>query len=94
MSDDKREWKPVFSFGIDDGELEELRRVDCFTLGYELALVREVYCKLPEGGCWPVHSANNDRICRAVRDADRCYKIHYMPNDSSESWMQLTILPK
>ncbi len=83
-----------FSFGVDDGELDGLRKNECFVLGYELAIVREVYCKLPEGGSWPVHAANNDRICRAVRDADRCYKMHYMANDPSESRMQLTILPK
>jgi hypothetical protein len=84
----------LFSFGIDDGELDNETRQECFTLGYELALVREAYCKSEEGWSGPVHQQNADRIKRACRDADRTFKLHYMPNDSSESWMQLTIDPK
>lgn len=90
---DEREWKPLFSFGIDDGELDGLRPVDCFTLGYELALVREVYCNLPEGGCWPVHAENVERMQRALEESHRQWEMRWMQGDSSESWMQLTILP-
>lgn len=88
------EYGILFSFGVDNGELDEFKRHECFTLGYELALVREVYAKLDEGWSGPVHAANNDRICRAVVEAGRTYTLHYMANDSSESWMQLTIDPK
>lgn len=84
----------LFSFGIDDGELAACSRPESFTLGYELALVREVYAKSEDGGSWLVHAANADRIKRACRDSDRTFKLHFMANDSSESWMQLTIDPK
>lgn len=83
----------LFSFGIDDGELDEFSRPESFTLGYELALVREVYAKIDEGGCWPVHAANKERIRRALCDAGRDFEFKWSPNDPSESWMQLVIVP-
>ena len=94
MSSDNREWKPLFSFGIDDCELYDLESHECFTLGYELALVREVYAVREDGWSGPVHSEKVQRIHRALKEAKRSYSLEWMPNDSSESWMQLKILPK
>ena len=94
MSDDNREWKPLFSFDIDDGELDGKTPQECFTLGYELALIRDVYAKLPEGGCWTVHAANTNRIHRALSEACREFELAWMHADASESWMRLTIDPE
>lgn len=83
-----------FSFSIDDGELDGLSPQECFALGYELSLVRDVYAKQKQGGAWPVHAKNSDRIRRALDDAGRKYELNWSAGDSSESWMQLVIKPK
>lgn len=87
------QWGCEFSFGVDNGELDGIRPCEIFVLGYELALVREVYAVRTEGGTWPVHSANQDRIRRALTDKLRTFRLTYMADDPSESWMNLTIEP-
>lgn len=86
-------WRPIFSFGIDKGELDGFNRKQSFVAGYELAIVKEVHCKNPKGWCGPVLAMNKDRIERACKDEGREFALTWFPEDPSESWMQLEIYP-
>lgn len=78
--------------GVDDGELAGLRRNECFMLGVEWQMVREL-ARDPLPFARPVHAANADRI-RATLDAvGREYRLTHMPDDRSESWMWLDVAP-
>lgn len=80
----------VFSFGIDNGELDDFSRQQCFVLGYELAQL-DAMLEKPAGFSKPVHAANADRISRLCEHHKREFSLPWMPNDSSETWMELTV---
>lgn len=80
------------SFGIDDGELDELNRQECFVLGYELAQIDS----LLESNApihKPVHADNRHRIEAACDDAKREHRMTWLPGDMSESWLLLEVPP-
>jgi hypothetical protein len=79
-----------FSFGIDDGELDDCTRPECFVLGYELAHINALLGFSPAISS-PVHSANADRIKRLCEKWKRPCSITWMVGDASEDWMQLEI---
>lgn len=81
----------VKSFDIDDGELEGLSPQECFVLGYELAQIDHLVAE-PGAASKPVHALNRERIQKSCKDADREYTLNWMPEDTSESWMQLEIV--
>lgn len=82
----------VKSFDIDNGELDQLRRKDCFVLGYELAQVDSVL-KTNDELQQLIHAENRERISKSCRDAKRQFKISWMPGDPSESWLMLHVAP-
>jgi hypothetical protein len=84
-------YKLITSFGIDDGELDGLKLEECFVLGYELALVNSAL-KNKHTLTMRVHPENQTRIHQACKTAKRKYQLKWMPQDSSESWMELLIL--
>ena len=79
------------SFDIDDGELEGLSPQECFVLGYELAQIDHLVGE-PGAASKPVHARNRERIEKSCRDAEREHTLTWMPEDTSESWMQLEIV--
>lgn len=83
----------VKSFQIDDGELDGLRAQECFVLGYELAQVDQLL-KAPPEIRQPVHADNQSRIKSACEDADRPYRLTWLPGDVSESWLLLEVAVK
>lgn len=78
-------------FDIDSGELDGISPHECFVLGYELSQIDELL-KLPEAINRPVHAQNKERIEKACKEAGRIYKIDWMNEDSSESWLNLSVL--
>lgn len=93
---DNADFGLVRSFGIDNGELDGFRPQECFVLGYELALFadllddeRLLYCQIDR----LAHIDNRERIERFCNKAGRACVCTYHPNDQSESWMTVTILP-
>lgn len=80
----------IRSFDIDDGQLDELRRKDCFVLGYELAKI-DTMLERPEDIEALVHAENRERVVKSCEDAKRSYSLSWMNNDSSESWLMLTV---
>ena len=93
MSDDQREYGLVKSFDIDNGELDGLRPVDCFVLGYELAQI-DALVKVDVQFERPVHAANRERIEKSCKDAGRAFTLRWMEGDSSETWMWLRVAPR
>lgn len=85
-----REYGLVKSFGIDNGELDDFRRNECFVLGYELGQLDELL-KLPDAISRPVHAANEQRIRESCRRAGREMVIGWCHDDPSEQWMQLFV---
>lgn len=81
-----------FPFDIDNGELDGLRPQECFVLGYELAQI-DGLLKTGEQFQKPVHASNRNRIEAELKRQERHYKLHYMQDDVSESWMWLAVAP-
>lgn len=82
------EYGLVESFGVDNGELDGLAAHECFTLGYELALVHADLDK-PEAFTRTVRVENRERIERAAEKRNRRISLTYMHADASESWLHL-----
>lgn len=80
----------IKSFQIDNGELDGLRAQECFVLGYELAQVDQLL-KATSEIRRPVHAKNKARIESACKDADRPYRLTWMSDDVSESWLLLEV---
>lgn len=78
---------------VDDGELDGLRPNECFVLGVEWQMLRELGDGR-RGFARPVHAANADRIRKLLDRRGRTYTLTYMENDVSESWMWLDVAPK
>jgi hypothetical protein len=78
------------SFGIDNGELDECSRQQCFVLGYELAQIDHLLESDAEIHK-PVHAANRQRIEAACLDAKRTHQLTWLPGDLSESWLLLEV---
>ena len=81
------------SFDIDNGELEDLSRQQCFVLGYELAQIDFLLTGDDEINK-PFNADNRIRIEAACRDSKRQFRIQWLPGDVSESWMQLHVPPR
>jgi hypothetical protein len=77
-------------FNIDNGELDGLSAQQCFVLGYELAEI-EALLKLAPEFQKPVHADNRLRIEQFCADSGRQYRLDWMPDDPSESWMTLAV---
>lgn len=82
----------IQSFDVDDGQLDEFRRNECFVLGYELCLIDEEL-KRPEPINRPIHSANQDRVRKSCEKSGREFKLTWPHDDSSEEWMHLEVSP-
>lgn len=80
------------SFGIDDGELDGLSPQQCFVLGYELAQL-DTLLRRPAGFNKPVHAANRARIEASCQAENREFRLDWMADDPSESWLSLTVMP-
>lgn len=82
----------VESFGIDDGELDEMSPQECFVLGYELAVVSSS----AERDYWEfdltVHAANIDRIENTLKRHNRQWSWMWPSDDKSESWVYLKVM--
>lgn len=91
----EREFGLVWSFGIDDGQLDHLRHAEAFVLGYECALVWE---RLKSGRAFHMllHAENLDRVRDLIRKrhAGRKFSITTSHEDRSESWYELAVLAK
>jgi hypothetical protein len=83
----------VRSFGIDSGELDDLRPQECFVLGYELALIDNLL-KSDEPICRTVYAANAPRIEKSCADEGRPCRLTWQAVDPSETWMLLTVPPR
>lgn len=77
----------IRSFGIDDGELDDESKPECFVLGYELA---QVDAAIESGAAMSrlIHVENRDRIEAHVIKHRRLFRWTYMHDDISESWLQ------
>jgi hypothetical protein len=85
----------LFSFGIDNGELDDVPRNQIFTLGFELG---EIHHYLEHGDRMSryernVRIENKDRIARLVTSFHRTFSLAYQAADRSESWVWLVIEP-
>jgi hypothetical protein len=78
------------SFGIDNGELDGLSSQETFVLGYELADIDHLL-ERADGFRKPVHADNRQRIEAACKDAERPFRLAWLPGDSSESWLLLEV---
>lgn len=87
------EFKPIHPFDIDHGELGDLSQQECFTLGYELAMVDALF---QIGGHFerPIHAQNAERIRRQAERLGREIDLKWIQDDSSETWMWLTVPAK
>ncbi len=80
-------------FGIDNGELDDIPKHECFVLGYELAQIDHLL-ELPAAFEKPVHAHNQARIVEACDEADRGFTLDWMKEDPSEEWMWLSVSAK
>ena len=80
----------IKSFGIDDGELDNISPQQCFVLGYELAQIDQLLTH-PAAISKPVNAANRERIEAACRQSGRPCSLNWLQGDLSESWMQLEV---
>lgn len=83
----------IKSFGIDDGQLDDISRQQCFVLGYELAQIDQLL-ESGEPIRRSVNAGNRERIEASCRDAERTFRINWLPGDASESWLLLDVAPK
>ena len=85
-----REFGIVRRFLVDDGQLDGFSPQECFVLGYELAGIDEAATSgKPFSG--PVHSANRERIEWMLTRIKADYQFAWMPDDRSETWIQLDL---
>lgn len=85
------EFEMFRSFHIDNGELDDLRRNECFVLGYELGQVDELLNHHPQAFSKYIHANNQDRVKQACEQSGRKFALTWMSNDSSETWMWLQV---
>lgn len=83
----------VEPFGVDDGELDGLTPQQCFALGVEWQMVRR-QADSPEPFERPVHSANRVRLAAVLDARGREYRMEFMADDRSESWLWLSVAPE
>jgi len=85
------EFESIEPFYIDDGQLDNLNKQECFVLGYELSTI----CFLAETNKEKiektVHANNLDRITSALNKRKRTYSFVWPHDDISETWIYLTI---
>ena len=83
----------IRSFGIDDGQLDGCTPQECFVLGYQLALFDEAM-KSDDGFTQLLDCRNRERIEGVLEKSGRAYKVNYMGDDVSESWLNLIVFEK
>ena len=83
----------VFSFDIDDGQLDGLTPAQCFVLGYELSSIDWAVRKSLRPQVIGFHSKNRDRVMKlmAERHKGRKFSVSWMEGDKSEEWMVLSV---
>ena len=85
------DFEMVRSFDIDHGELDGMSPQECFVLGYELA---SIDARLAAGETilsQPVHAENRERIEKRCLASGRRFLLTWHPDDTSESWMLLSV---
>jgi hypothetical protein len=91
MSDDNGNYVLLESFGIDNGELDEMTPQECFVLGYELSQVsRRAETDRTEFRML-IHAENQARIALALVKRNRPHVITWMRNDLSEGWLEILV---
>ena len=91
VDDANRDFGLIRSFGIDDGQLDGLRLKDAFVLGYECAQIDHLIETEERGFERLMHSQNRERIESQLRKSGRNFRIDFMPDDQSESWLMLYV---
>lgn len=87
------DWWGFIPFGVDDGELDELDRHVCFTLGVEWQRVFAQAVK-PAEFTETIHASNRERIETMLKHLKREFRITFMSEDVSESWLYLSVKEK
>lgn len=77
-------------FLIDDGELAGLDPRDVFVLGYELCQIDRLI-ESGEAFSKVMRSENIQRVVWVLKRDERAYRISWMSEDGSESWVTLTV---
>jgi hypothetical protein len=80
------------SFDIDNGELDQCKKHECFVLGYELAMIDSALSQ-PEPISQLVHAKNRERVIKSCIESGRPYSLTWMEGDPSEDWMMLSVAP-
>lgn len=88
-----RDYHCVEPFGVDHGELDGLRPQEIFVLGVEWKAVA-VQADGDDGFERPVHVENRDRLAAILERRGRKYRMSFMADDSSESWLWLAVEPR
>ena len=91
MSDENKEFELIRAFHIDNGELDESPKNECFVLGYELGQIDELLKHEKKQFERPVHSDNRERIEESCQDSGRRFRLVWQSCDPSESWMWLSV---
>ena len=80
----------IKTFDIDNGELDQLSRQQCFVLGFELAQI-DALLTTGKQIHRPVNADNHSRIEKSCLDSQRQFKLNWMEGDESESWLLLEV---
>lgn len=73
-------------FRIDNGELDEISKQQCFVLGFELAQI-DALLQSGEPFKKPVHADNRERIEQFCKAEGVKYRLDWLTDD----WMNLTV---
>jgi hypothetical protein len=88
-----RDYECKEPFGVDHGELDGLSPAQCFTLGVEWQMVASEADRR-KGFSRPVRIENRERIAALLDRRERVYKLEFMAEDVSESWIWLEVQPR
>lgn len=79
---------------IDHAELEGFTIPEAFVLGYELATLDCNLNSIRGPFSQHIHSVNASRVEKSCKSSGRAYRISWMHNDKSETWMWLDVGPR
>lgn len=82
----------IKSFDIDHGELDDISKQESFVLGYELATI-DALLKSTDEISQLVHAENQHRVRKSCLESKREFKLTWMAEDPSESWLMLSVKP-
>ena len=85
------EFSLKFPFGIDNGELDDQEKHECFVLGYALGSLMQKLLHNKSQFSALVRAENKERVERACEYANRKYSLVWMSGDTSEAWMELFV---